>query len=137
MKDFDQSRRERHEQRAVEMGDRTFRFCGRTLEFVANAPYTVTQKVAALTEETDGSRVFDTLEAAVLGLLEPGSATDFREAVSDPSDPVTFDDLIELANWLIEAQVRRPPTPPSSSPDTSSTTGTLSTVPSSPAPAAA
>jgi hypothetical protein len=137
MQDFDAARKKRHEEREQALGDRSFRFGGQQLKFRANAPYTVTQSVAALTEATDGSAVFDVLERAVLDLIEPGSRDAFLAAVRDEEFPVTFQDLLELANWLIEQQAERPPTQPDSSASTSETTGTTSTENSSTEQAAA
>lgn len=135
--DFDKKRHERHQQRETELGDRSFTFGGHTMRYRANAPYTVTKAVAAITENTDGTEVFATLENAVLSLLDKHSRDLFQQACANEDDPVTFEDLVELSNWLIERQVQRPPTPPASSPDLFATNGTASTATSSIEPAAA
>lgn len=127
MHDFDETRRRRHEERIKELGDRSFTFGGKTMHFRANAPYAVTQSIAALTETTDGSAVFDTLEKAVVDLIDPDDRDLFWEACRDDNFPVTFDDLLELANWLIERQTSRPPTPAESSAPSSPATGTTLT----------
>lgn len=126
MRDFDTERRKRHQERSAALGDRSFVFGGRVLQYRANAPYTVTQSIAALTETTDGSVVFDVLEKAVLDLIEHHDRDHFLAAVRDEEFPVTFQDLLELANWLIERQAESPPTPPDSSVSTSETTGEIS-----------
>lgn len=131
MHDFDEERRKRHATRETEAGDRTFMFGGKLMRFRANTPYSVTQSVAALTETTDGSAVFDTLEKAVVDMIEPDDRSMFWEACRDDAFPVTFDDLLDLANWLIERQTARPPTPAESSAPSSSPTGTTSTETSS------
>jgi hypothetical protein len=134
--DFDSKRHERHQERENALGDRSFTFGGHTMTYRANAPYNVTKKVAAITENTDGAEVFEALENAVLGLLTKESRDLFRQACDNDDDPVTFEDLIELSNWLIERQVQRPPTPPVSSAGLSATNGTASTAISSTEPAA-
>ena len=135
MKDFDAERRKRHAEREQSLGDRSFTFGGFTMAYRANPPYTVTAAVAALTETSDGTAVFKVLEDAVIGLLDNDSRDLFRQACGNENDPVTFDDLIELSNWLIERQSDRPPTPPVSSPGLSATNGTTSTANSSTEPA--
>jgi hypothetical protein len=138
MHDFDKERRERHEEREAALGDRSFTFAGRKFTYAANPSYKVTQSVAAMTAEMEGSAVFDTLESAVINMLDVEHRESFREAVSgDAEDAVTFEDLTTLANWLIGKQAERPPTQPESSAPTQRTTGKNSTENSSDEQAAA
>lgn len=140
MHDFDKARRERHEEREKLLGDRSFVFGGQTFQYRANVHYSVIRDVAEITEDTDGKSVFTRLEDAAIAMVDPADdgIARFRQ-VCDPKnpDPVTWDDLSDLANWLIERSMERPPTQSVSSAGTPQTSGTGSTETSSTAPAAA
>lgn len=115
MHNFDTDHKKTHNARLKDAGDRQFTLRGRTLRWWPNASYTAIKAVAALSEDTSGSNVFDVFETAVLALIDPDDHELFREAVRDAKFPVTFEDLADIANWLIGQQVGRPPTPPESS----------------------
>lgn len=137
MKDFDESARVRHKENAEKFGDHPFKFRGEVFYVRANVDYDVLASVAALTEETDGSKVVTTVANAVINLIDPrdDSHERFYKVRSEGDLPVTFDDLMELLNFLIEEQTGRPPTQAESSSGGSSENGTLLTEISSTAPA--
>lgn len=139
MKDFDEGQRARQEERQREFGEKPFLFRGETFHARANVRYGVIKSVAGIAEAADGNTVFSVIEDAVLSLIEPadGAAERFRAVCASDLFPVTFEDLVELLNWLIEEQTGRPPTPPASSSNGSTGSGTALTVTSSDAPAAA
>lgn len=139
IKDFDESARTRHAENAERFGEHPFKFRDETFFVAANVDYNVLRSVAALTEEADGSRVVDTVADAVVNLIDPkdNAIERFHDVRKTHSMPVTFEDLMELLNWLIEEQTSRPPTPASSSSGGSSENGTASTETSSSAPVAA
>lgn len=139
MKNFDEARRARHAENAERFGEHPFEFAGETFYVRPNVDYDVIQSVAALTEETDGSRVISTVANAVISLIDPrdGAHERFHTARKNHELPVTFEDLMELLNWLIEEQTSRPPTQAESSSGGSTENGTTSKEISSIAPAGA
>ena len=108
MKDLDVDRLARHKEREAAMGDRQFKFGGEVFTFRANVQYDVLRDVAAMTADTDGSEVIDTLEKTVLALLESSSHKPFLKVCRRVEDPITFQDLNDLATWLIQEQVGSP-----------------------------
>ena len=138
LKNFDDERRQRHQEAEDAWGDRSFVFGGATLTFQANPPYQATKALVEISESDPGMRVFAIVEGAVRGILEPHCRAAFEDAVSqDKADPVTWDDLIALAYWLVEQSSSRPTGRSQSSTGGSSGTGTGSTGNSSGAPAVA
>lgn len=108
MKDLDVDRLARHKEREAMMGDRQFKFGGEVFTYRANVQYDVLRDVAAMTADTDGSEVIDTLEKTVLSLLESPSHKPFLKVCRRTEDPITFQDLNDLATWLIQEQVGSP-----------------------------
>lgn len=108
MKDLDVDRLARHKEREAMMGDRQFKFGGEVFTYRANVQYDVLRDVAAMTADTDGSEVIDTLEKTVLSLLESPSHKPFLKVCRRTEDPITFQDLNDLATWLIQEQVGFP-----------------------------
>lgn len=137
MRDFDSERHERHEQREKELGDRSFIIGGEHFTYRANARYRVLRDMASITSDTEGAVVIDTIEEAVLQLIEEdGDAhARFHALIERANDPITFEDLTALCNWLIEEQFARPTQAPSLSIAGRETTGTPSTDISSSPPA--
>lgn len=129
IKNFDDSARERHAENSKNFGDHPFQFRGEVFHVRANVDYNVLQSIAALTEESDGSRVIKTVADAVVALIDPrDDAHDRFHKVRNEHDlPVTFEDLMELLNWLIEEQTSRPPTQAESLSGGSSENGTVQT----------
>ncbi len=135
-KDFDAERRERHQENEAAWEDREFRFGGKTLRYLANPPYQATKALVEIAESDAGNKVFSVIEGAVVAMLEPQSRDEFRAAVSSSDDPVTWDDLLKLAFWLVEETSQRPTGRSQSSTESSSATGTESKAGSSGAPVA-
>ena len=133
IKDFDEAARERHAENAARFGEHPFQFRGEVFFVRANVDYDILRSIAKLTEETDGSKVIDTIENAVVKLIDPkdDAHNRFRAVRQNDEMVVTYDDLTELLNWLIEEQTKRPPTQAESSSGGDSTNGTTSTGPSS------
>lgn len=138
-KNFDDEQRERQQQKEAAAGDRTFVFRGETFTHRANVRYGVIKDIAGIAENTDGTAVFETVESAVYALLEDTDSGHerFRAVCQSDVFPVTFEDLGELLNWMIEVQTERPPTQSEPSSTGSTQNGTPSTVTSSDAPAVA
>lgn len=139
LRDFDESARVRHAENTERFGEHPFLFRGETFFVRANVDYDVLQSVASLTEETDGSRVISTVANAVISLIDPrDNAHDRFHRIRVAHElPVTFEDLMEVLNWLIEEQTMRPPTLVDSSSGGQSENGTSSTENSSTVPAVA
>jgi hypothetical protein len=129
IRDFDESARLRHAENSDRFGEHPFVFRGEQFSVRANVDYDVLYSVAALTEQTDGSKVISTVENAVISLIDPENDAHerFRKVRHEHELPVTFEDLMELLNWLIEEQTQRPPTPVDSSSGGSSANGTVLT----------
>lgn len=112
------------------LGDRTFTFSGEVFSYRANVGYGVLREVSEITTDTSGSTVIDTLEQTVLDLIESkdGAHERFLAIVrnKDTDDPITFQDLNNLATWLIEAQVQTPTVAPSASTPGDASTSTES-----------
>lgn len=124
--DFDPERNARHAAREAEFGERTFRFGGEVFYVRANVRYPAIKRIASITTSSDGVEVFDAVEAAVVAMIDPrdNAHERFRKVCESDIDPVTFEDLAELQNWLVREATTRPPTQPDSSADSQSTPGT-------------
>lgn len=132
MKDFDGERHARREQREKELGERTFVLCGERFTYRAEVSYTVLERISEQ-GNLDGGDLIQSIEAAVLDLLEPGQEERFLAVARNTDDPLTFEDLNSLATWLTEVQVSRPTQVPSpSTPGDESTSTSLTAVSSSP-----
>lgn len=139
MKDFNESRAERRtSDPADRLEDRQFKLGDGVFTRLAHPPYQATKAMVEITENTAGLKVFSVVEDAVLAMIEPADRDRFRQVVGDADDPISWEDLLEVAFWLVsEASGGRPTTRSQSSTDTSSGTGTGSTEDSSLAPVAA
>lgn len=113
-KDFDAERQERHARRERELGDRSFKLSGHTFIYKANASYTVLEELSA-SDELDGAAMIRAMESAMLGMIESDQHDEFLGVLQDKDDPYTFEDLNDIASWLVEEQVKRPTAAPSSS----------------------
>jgi hypothetical protein len=133
MYDFDAERNARHAAREAEFGEKPFTFAGEIFYVRPNVRYPAIKRVAEITEATGGVEVFDAVEAAVLAMIDPRDDAHerFHRACESDDDPITFEDLTALNNWLIRESTSRPPTPPESSATGLSKTGIESTVISS------
>jgi len=132
MKNFDDERAERHEQRAASNPDRGFVIAGKEFTYKPSVRYDAIRARAELSGGTDGATIIATLEDTACLMIE-GDPADFLAALhtENGSLPVTFEDLNDVVKWLVEQQVRRPTEALSSSTDGRATTGTDSTETSS------
>ena len=135
MYDFNKGRDKRHEEREKNFGEKPFTFgriYGEPAEFYvrANVGYLGIKRVAALSEESSGGETFEAIEASVFSMIDPadGAMERFKAVVNNNDDPVTFDDLVELQNWLLGEQSSLPPTEPEPSAGSSTTSGKKSTA---------
>ena len=130
---FDDERNARHVAREVEFGEKPFKFGGEVFYVRANVRYPAIKKIAEITEATDGVEVFNAVEEAVLAMIDPrdNAHNRFRKVCESDVDPITFEDLAELQNWLVREATSRPPTQPDSSATGPSAAGTTSTATSS------
>lgn len=133
MHDFDQERAERHAEREKEFGERPFKFGGQEFYVRANVGYLGIKRVAALSDDTSGGETFEVIEGSVISMIDPrdDAHARFRKVISSDEDPITFEDLVQLQNWLIGEQTNRPPTQEPSSASTPGKTGADSTEGSS------
>lgn len=136
MHDFDTDRAKRHAERAAEFGEKPFKFGGEIFYVRANVGYLSIKRVAALSEASSGEETFSAIEESVISMIDPrdNSSERFLAVTRNNDDPVTFDDLVELQNWLIGEQSGRPPTQEQPSVPTPTPTGTSSTEGSSTEP---
>lgn len=135
MHDFNKGRDKRHEERKEEFGSKPFifgRIDGEPAEFYvrANVGYLGIKRVAALSEESSGGETFEAIEASVFSMIDTadGALERFKAVIENNDDPVTFDDLVELQNWLLQEQSSLPPTEPEPSASSSTTSGKKSTA---------
>lgn len=133
MQNFDPDRNARHLLREAEFGDKPFQFGGEVFYVRANVRYPAIKRIAEITTATDGVEVFDAVEQAVKAMIDPreDAHARFSSVCQSEDDPITFEDLAELQNWLVKEATQRPPTEQDSSATGPSTAGTLSTGPSS------
>lgn len=134
--DFDAGRKKRHQEREAEFGEKPFKFAGEIFYVRANTGYEAIKRVAALSESSSGEETFEAIERSVFSMIDPrdDAIERFRRVVANDDDPVTFEDLVELQNWLIQEQTGRPPTQEQSSSPTPPTATTNLTVLSSTEP---
>ena len=137
MYDFNAGRDKRHDERSKEFGDKPFTFGrinGEPAVFYvrANVGYLGIKRVAALSDASTGGETFEAIEQSVFSMIDPrdGAVERFRAVVTNNEDPVTFEDLIELQNWLLQEQTALPPTELGPSSVSSTPTGPESTAPS-------
>jgi len=138
MYDFNAERDRRHAERAQEFGDKPFTF-GRidgvpaVFHVRANVGYLGVKRVAALSEASSGGETFEAIELSVFSMIDPkdNALERFQQVIANNDDPVTFQDLVELQNWLLQEQTELPPTEPGPSSPSSTPTGTPTTEPSS------
>jgi len=133
MQDFDSERHARHVLREAEFGEKPFKFGGEIFYVKANVRYPAIKKVAEISEASSGIEVFEAVENAVIAMIDSrdDAYTRFHAVCQSDVDPITFDDLIELQNWLIGETTGRPPTQQNSSASGPSTVGTSLTASSS------
>ncbi len=133
MHDLDVERAKRHAEREKEFGDKPFKFGGETFHVRANVGYIGIKRVASLSDETTGGETFEVIESSVISMIDPRDEAHerFNKVIYSNDDPITFDDLVDLQNWLIGEQTNRPPTPEPSSASTPPSTGKSSTEASS------
>lgn len=117
MKNFDPDRNKRHQERDAEFGENPFQFGGEVFYVRANVRYPAIKRIAEITEASDGVEVFDAVEEAVTAMIDPRDDAHerFNRVCQSENDPITFEDLAELQNWLITEATQRPPTQPDSS----------------------
>jgi hypothetical protein len=133
MHNFDTEREKRHAERAAAFGEKPFQFGGEVFYVRANVGYLGIKRVAALSEDSTGGETFSAIEESVFSMIDPreDALERFRSVTRSNEDPVTFEDLVELQNWLIAEQTGRPPTQDESSATSQASNGTPSTEPSS------
>jgi hypothetical protein len=119
--------------RETEFGEKPFKFGGEVFYVRANVRYLAIKRIAEITENSGGVDVFNAVENAVLAMIDPrdNAHERFHRVCASDQDPVTFEDLSELNNWLIRESTERPPTQRDSSVTGQPMPGTPSTVSSS------
>lgn len=130
MHDFNADRDKRHAEREQEFGDKPFTF-GRIngapamFHVRANVGYLGVKRVAALSDSSTGGETFEAIEQSVFSMIDPrdGALERFQQVIANNDDPVTFQDLVELQNWLLQEQTALPPTEPEPSAVSSTQTG--------------
>ncbi len=128
--DFEAGRQKRNQEREAQMGDRTFPLCGETFIFKPRVSYTVMEDLAE-TQSLNDASVVSRLEASIIELLEDGQRDKFLAVARNQEDPLTWEDMIALCNWITEVQAGRPTQALSPSTGGDATTSTSSTGASS------
>lgn len=125
MKDFDEARTA-----ARDAEERSFKLGGETFTIrPAVRPETLVaaSRVRQDSEIADDVAAFDEM---LEGFLEPGDRDRYRELRLRETDPVTFADLMAVAQWAVEVNTGRPTEQPSPSTPGLKPTGTeLTAVP--------
>lgn len=141
MYDFNAERNKRHLEREQEFGEKPFTFGsinGEPAVFYvrANVGYLGIKRVAALSENSTGGETFEAIELSVFSMIDPrdDALARFKAVIENNDDPVTFDDLVELQNWLLQEQTALPPTEPEPSSPSSPPSGPSLTAVSSTEP---
>lgn len=129
MRDYDEDRRKRHEEREKLLGDRSFKLGGETFTFKANVSSDVLRRMTGESEFLTGASYISAIEESCLDFIEDsGDAHDrFRDLVKRQEDPITMDDLQAVFTGLVEDAFQRPTQAPSLSGDGRETTGPSST----------
>jgi hypothetical protein len=150
MHDFDPGQLERHEQRSEALVNRSFSLRGQVFTYRANVPFSVLRGLSALGENSAGSRFIDAHYGAIKGIIvdeisletvtvtEEGKEVEKQVEVTsherfdrlcapDVEFPLTLEDLVEVANWLVKEAVNRPTVLPSRSQPGQTTNGKDST----------
>lgn len=137
MHDFDAAQHSRH-QEVMDEGGLTFTLRSETFTIRRVVPFAVLRQITSITSDSDAMKVYETFETAILALLHSQDDRDrFLEVLYDTTSdfPVTYQDVLEVNNWILQEASSRPPTQPPSSSESPSTNGTASTETSSTAPA--
>lgn len=112
MKDFDEARAQRN---ATDAEERSFKLGGET--FTIRAAVRPETLVAASRVTTDSSLVDDVaaFDELIKGFLEETDRERYEQLRLREVDPVTFTDLMEIAQWAVEVNSARPTEQPSPS----------------------
>lgn len=103
MKDFDEARRERLQR------DRSFRIAGREFVYRPAVPPEALFGWFDMSADTPEAEAIATIDATIVEFLEPEYREAWREARDpDAENPITRDDMLELARWLLSEQAGRP-----------------------------
>lgn len=141
VKDFDATQRAEQDKVTEEFGDHEFTLRGETFRIRRTIPFGVLAALTGVKNNTDDSDAIMAVEKAVVGLLAggPEEKQRFRDLIRDTETefPVTYLDLIQVQNWMIEEASGNPPTQPVSSSESPSTNGVVGTASFSTKPAAA
>lgn len=138
MRDFDQERQERHQEREKLLGDRSFKLGGEVFTYRANVAVDVLRSLTSDTPLT-GAAYIDAIQHSCLEMIEEEGHDRFREVLKRRDDPVTMEDLQVVFTGLVEEAFKRPldPSSPSTAGDTGSGTGSKETSSTEPAVASA
>lgn len=134
--DFDIEQR-RQQEETLSKGAPDFTLRGQKFHMRKVIPHASLKAIAGIRKGSSDDDVFSALENTIISLLASDDdrkrfAVLLRDTTSE--FPVTMENLIDVQNWMIKEATGRPPTPPESSSDSSSTNGTSETEASSPTP---
>ncbi len=150
--DFDVKRRERQDQLTEEFGDHEFTLGGEQFRIRRIIPFAALAKLTGVSaSKSTNADAFQTAQEVVLSMIAAGpkmveqeddppreettqeARQRFLDVVYDTDSdyPVTYIELLEVQEWMIEEASGRPPTQPESSSEPPSTNGTNATATSS------
>ena len=112
MKDFDEARATRP---TLDEDARSFKLAGETFTI---RPFVRADTLAAAGRVSDKSSIADDVDAfdeLIVGFLEDADHERYLALRRRETDPVTFNDLMELAAWMVETSSGRPTRQPSPS----------------------
>jgi len=128
MRDFDQERKERHEERERLLGDRSFQIGGEVFSYHANVSVDLLQR---LTSDTPllGNEYIEAIKASCLEMIEDegDSHERFLGLLKRKKDPITLQDLQTVFQGLVEEAFKRPTQASLPSGDGDAETGASST----------
>lgn len=138
--DFDKQQRKRHKERDDEFGDVKFTLRGETFNVRSHIPFAALRELTNINRSSTDKDAFEAVEYVVNAILrDPADRDRFKKVIYniDSEFPVTFEDMLEIRDWLLAEASGRPPTQPESSSESPSTNGNSETARSSSEPAAA
>jgi hypothetical protein len=133
MKDFDQERAIRT---APSEDERTFVLAGESFTIRASVRADTLAHASDVTADSKVSDDVAAFDALIEGFLEEHDRPRYRLLRARETDPVTFDDLMEVAAWMVSVNSGRPTQQASPSTAGPERTGTTLTAVSSQPPAA-
>lgn len=133
MKDFDEVRAQRQVRPEEE---RSFKLGGEQFTIRDSVRADTLAAGARVTDKSSVAEDVDAMDELILGFLDEADHERYLELRRRERDPVTFYDLVDVAQWMVQVNTGRPTVQPSPSGAGEQTTPPPLTAVSSPPPAA-